>query len=125
MERYELEAWLGPALDDLTSEQVDRLMAESDRIDARYPDADHEIERQTALGAAVGYLLGDTTADDAARGLANARREQDLALATSRQIAAMLVDDKVLSERDAAPAVGIDRMTLRDYLGKPRKRRAE
>jgi len=36
----DLRPWLGPAWDELTKEQRERLAAESDRIYARYPDTD-------------------------------------------------------------------------------------
>jgi len=57
MQRYELEAWLGPALSDLTTEQVDRLLAEAQEIHARYPG--DEESQDAALSAAVQRLLGD------------------------------------------------------------------
>ena len=123
MQTHELMAWLGPAAAELTPEQIERLSTEADRIDARYPHPDYEEERQAALSAAVQYLLGETTPGDAGRALIRARRVEAEALAASQQIAAMAVHDKIMSETAAAEAVSIDRMTLRDYLGKPRKRR--
>lgn len=59
MMRWELEAWLGPALGDLTPEEVDRLLAEAQEIHARYPGVDQEDERDAALSAAVQRLLDD------------------------------------------------------------------
>lgn len=115
--RHELVAFLGPAAEALDADDVDRLMAECDRIDARYPHSDEEPERQAALGAAVAYLLSDTRPDDAGRQLNAARRAQADAMAASQQIAAMAVADG-MSEVRAAEATAIDRMTLRKALGK-------
>ena len=64
MERYELEAWLGPALADLTPEQIDRLHREAEAIAAYYPD-DQDLQ-EAALTAATQYLLGDLTPEQAA-----------------------------------------------------------
>lgn len=116
--RYELEAWLGPALSDLTGEQIERLMAESDRIGERYPDPDEQDLREAALSAAVQYLLGETTIDDAGRALTKARLEQDRAMAAAQQLAAMAVEDGLMSEYQAADRARIDRMTVRKALGK-------
>lgn len=116
MQRYELDAWLGDAADDLTSEQIDRLMAEADRIADRYPDPDDEADRQAALSAAVQYLLGDTRPTDAGHHLNAARRAQAEAMAASQQIATMAVADG-MTKSGAARAAAIDRMTLLKALG--------
>lgn len=117
MQRYEMDAWLGDAADDLTEDQIGRLMAEADRIDARYPDSDNEAERQAALTAAVQYLLGETRPTDAGQRLNTARGVQAEAMAASKQIAAMAVADG-MSAVQAATATAIDRMTLLKVLGK-------
>lgn len=113
----DLTVWLGPALDDLTPEQVERVTAEATRIHARYPHPDRQPERDAALSAAVQYLLGETTAEEAGRTLGEARARVLAPLAASRQIALMLVDDGI-SEADAARTTAIDRMTLRKDRGK-------
>lgn len=112
-----LRVWLSPALPELTAEQLDRLADEDERIDARYPDPDEADLREAALSAAVQYLLGETTVDDAGRRLGHARWEAAMAVAVSQQLAAMAVADGT-SEVKAAAAAGIDRMTLRKTLGK-------
>lgn len=114
----DLTAWLGPALDDLTPEQVERVRAEADRIAERYPHPDHQDEREAALSAAVQYLLGETKAIDVANALTAARMAEARASAAAQQVATMLVADKVASEVVAARDCGIDRMTLRKALGK-------
>lgn len=117
MERNELIAWLGPAVDQLTEEDLVHLHAESDTIDARYPDPDEEDERQAAFSAAVRYLLAEMRPDHAGRQLDAARAELRRAMAMAQQIAAMAVAEG-MSEVKAAEACGIDRMTLRKVLGK-------
>lgn len=117
MQRYELEAYLGDALADMTTEQVDRLHAEADRIDARYPDPDEQEERDAAMSAAVQYLLGETSIDDAARALITAQRARDAAMAAVQQIAVMAHADGMTQEV-AAQRAGIARKTLLRALGK-------
>lgn len=117
MERHELEAWLGPALDDLTSEQIDRLAAEANRLSERYDD-DHLNEWNAAMSAAVQYVLGETTVEDAGHRLTAARRTEAETYAASQQVAVMAVTDG-MSEEKAAQAAGISRMIVRRALGKP------
>lgn len=120
----DLRPWLGPAWDELTPEQRDRLAEESDHIAARYPDPDDADERETALSAAVQYLLGETTADELRERLTSARRQVALALAASKQYAKMTKVDigRGQSEETVAAAVGIERQTLREYMGLSRNR---
>lgn len=59
VERYELEAWLGPVLSDLTPEQVDSLLAEAQEIHDRYTDVDDWEMRDAELVTAMERLLGD------------------------------------------------------------------
>lgn len=113
----DLRPWLGDAWDELTADQLDRLCDESDRIAVRHPDTDDEHLRQAALSAAVQYVLGETTVTDAGAALRAARRALDDAMAASKQVAAMACADG-MDETKAAPAAGIDRMTLRRVLGK-------
>ena len=122
MELYELEAWLGPALPDLTSEQIERLLAEANRIQQRHPGPDEQHEFDAALSAAVQYLLGDTTIDQAGRALTLARLEQDRAMAAAKQIAAMATADGV-PDTQAADRACLDRQTLLRVLGKRPVRR--
>lgn len=93
MQRHELEAWLGPALEDLTPEQVDRLHQEAIAIYDCYPDSDDADDREAALSAAVQYLLGELTVEEAGRrwheAWAAARRAREQAI----QVAAMAEAD--------------------------------
>jgi len=113
----DLRPWLGPAWDELNTDQLDRLCAESDRITERHPDADDAHLRDAALSAAVQYVLGEVNVDDAGRDLAAAYRQLELARAASRQLAVMLYADTD-NEQGAARRTGINRMTLRGDLGK-------
>lgn len=115
-QRHELEAWLGPALEELTPEQVDRLHQWTKNIAAYYPGEGDEHLREAALSAAVQYLLGDITPEQAAAELAAARLVQARASAAAQQIAAMMVWDGAPKAR-AARQCGIDRMTLLTRLG--------
>lgn len=112
----DLMAWLGPAADELTPEQIERVAAEARRIDERYPDPDEQPERDAALSAAVQYLLGETTPEDARRTLDDARRREREAFVAAEQIAVMLVGDGS-KKATAARLVGIDRMSLLTALG--------
>lgn len=111
-----LMAWLGPAAEEMTDEQIERVADEAKRIDERYPDPDEQIERDAALSAVVQYMLGDTTSDDAHRALIDARRREREAYVTAEQIGVMLVADGT-PKAVAARSVGIDRMSLLKALG--------
>lgn len=111
-----LLAWLGPAADELTPEQIERVADEAHRIGDRYPHPDDHHRYEAALSATVQYLLGETTPEDANRALINARRRQDAAYAAAEQIAVMLTRDGT-AKAAAARAAGIDRMSLLKALG--------
>lgn len=116
MSNDDLMAWLGPAADELTPEQIDRVRSEAEAIGQRYPDPDEQPERDAALSAVVQYLLGETTPEDACRALIDARRREREAYVAAEQVAVMLVRNgrpKAAAARD----VGIDRMSLLKALG--------
>jgi hypothetical protein len=114
----DLMAWLGPAADELTPEQVERVRDEARAIAERYPDPDEQPERDAALSAVVQYLLGETTPEDAARELVDARLREQRAMAAATWVAVMLVrDNPVRYKAVAAERVGINRMTLLRALG--------
>lgn len=112
----DLMAWLGPAADDLTPEQIERVRTEADAIARRYPDPDEQPERDAALSAVVQYLLGETTPEDAARALATARQRERAAYVAAEQIAVMLVADGT-PKADSARRAGIDQTSLLKALG--------
>lgn len=117
MQRHELEAWLGPALPDMTEEQIERLMVESDRIGQRHPDPDEQDLRDAAMTATVQYLLGETSLDEAGANLTKARLRLERTMAAAKQVAAMASADGV-PDAEAARRARIDRMTLLKVLGK-------
>lgn len=109
-------AWLGPAADEMTPEQTERFAQAWHNIAERYPDPDDQSERDAALSAAVQYLLGETTPEDADRALMTARRRAREAYVAAEQIAVMLVADGT-PKATAARRAGIDRMSLLKALG--------
>lgn len=122
MQSSELEAWLG---DDhgLIAEQVTELLATAGDIEQRYPDADDNDERQAALTAAYRLMVEDAVAvsDDLAEQVTRSRIEESKALAGARQAALTLVRPGgrgLQSEQGFASYVGVDRMTVRGWLGK-------
>jgi hypothetical protein len=117
MQRYELEAWLGPALEDMTGEQVDTLHAVVEEIHERWPDRDEGPERDAASVAALQHMLGEVSLRERGELLGRAREAEREAVVSSRQAALMAVRDGV-SESQAAREAGLDRMTVRRMLGK-------
>ena len=118
---HELLAWLGPAADQLTAEQIQRLSREAEAISRRY-DPDLHEEREAALSAAVRYLLGDTTLDEVGAERRRTLNAESVARAAAIQVAAMYAEDHAISERQLAERSGIDRQTLRARLGKQSSR---
>lgn len=134
-QRHEIEAWLG---DDhgLTDDQVDELARISDEIYERYCAPDDDVddpemveadlaqasqdERDDALTTAYQLLLGEpNVTSKLASDLVRARQATNRALAGLRQAARMTVapagDD---TEAGFARLAGVDRMTVRKWLGK-------
>ena len=107
----ELEAWLGPALEDLSPEQVDRLHREAQNIAARYPDDDDADDREAALIAATQYLLGDLTLEEAGKRRRETRAAERHARVQAIQLAVMAEADGMPTAA-AARAAGIDRQVL-------------
>jgi len=59
-QRYEIEAWLGPALSETTPEQVDALLEAATDLAGRYPDPDDSDERDAGLVAAYERITTPT-----------------------------------------------------------------
>jgi hypothetical protein len=112
----DLMAWLGPAAEDLSAEQIGRIEREAARIAERYPDRDEQPERDAALSAVVQYLLGETTAEDVDRALMEARLAEARAFAAATWVGVMLVRDGS-KKATAARRAGIDRNSLLKALG--------
>src|SRR5690554_5937249 len=111
MERHELEAWLGPALDQLTPDAIDRLHREAEAIDERYPDPDDADDREAALTAAVQYMLGELTVEQAGRRRRETRAAERHARVQAIQVACMAEADGMPTAA-AARAAAVDRQVL-------------
>lgn len=117
MQRYELEAWLG---DDhtLTDDQIDDLLTQADEISERCGGDQDEVRE--ALTTA--YRLMVESSDDVITGLAQRRadaRAAELdALAGLQQAAITLINRGDATESGFARQAGVDRMTVRKWLGK-------
>lgn len=117
MQRYELDAWLGDSRADLTDEQYDRLLGEAREIADRYPGPDGEQWAAVALAAALAYITGDLSPQEAGTALLRARIAEREASVTAQEVARLTVLDGS-SEVAAARMTGLDRMTVRKALGK-------
>lgn len=110
-------AWLGPAADELTLAQRERLGSEAQTILDAHPDPDSQDDRDACLSAVVQYLLGETTIDDAGQERARTRDAARAASLVAQTIARLAVQDG-MSEVEAASRAHLDRMTVRKALGK-------
>jgi hypothetical protein len=118
MQQHELEAWLG---DDhgLNEEQIDDLLRHAEDIEERYPDPDDQEERDAALSTAYRLLrLEDEVIGELAQERRDARAAESRALAGIRQAAIMLIPNEDRTEAGFARQVGVDRMAIRNWLGK-------
>ena len=117
MQRYELDAWLG---DDhgLADDQVDELLTEADDINDRHGD-DQDAARE-ALTAAYRLMRedADNVIADLAQRRAAARAAELDALAGLQQVAITLIASGDATESGFARQAGVDRMTVRKWLGK-------
>lgn len=122
MQRHELIAWLGDN-HGLTGEQVTELLATATDIEARYPDEDDSDDRAIALTVAHRVMVErpDHVVSDVADKLWRARLAESEALVGLRQLAGMLVREGgrgVESEAGFARTASLNRMTVREWLGK-------
>ncbi|WP_162603923.1 hypothetical protein [Streptomyces sp. CS014] len=117
MQRYELEAWLG---DDhnLTDDQIDELLQQADEINDRC--GNDQDEAREALTAAYRLLSEgpDAVTADLAQRRAAARAAEADALAGLQQIAITRIGRGDATESGFARQAGVDRMTVRKWLGK-------
>ena len=116
IQRYEVEAWLGPALDNMTAEQVPAFARMVEAIGDRYPDADEAGMRELASSGALLVMLRDSTLEAIAA-------EWQLAKRTEREAMAMLTGAIIAAaEGDTAVGIakraGVARETVRKALGK-------
>ena len=113
MQRYELEAWLGPALAEMTPGQVDAMVRYADMIEDRYDD---DALRSFVASGALLIVLSESTLEQLGEALARARQEEREAMAmlTGALIASADTD----SESSLARRAGVTRATVREALGK-------
>lgn len=117
-QRHDIEAWLG---DDhgLTGEQVGKLQHTADDIAAHWPDEDERDEREAALTVAYRLMAGDDgVVEELGQVLADARTAELRALAGLQQAAVTLVPAGRDTEAGFGRRGGVDRMTVRKWLGK-------
>ena len=115
-----LDAWLGDARADLTDEQYTRLLDEAVALGERYQEPDDADDYEAALSATMQYILGETDLLAAGNELAHARAALRRATVQARTLARLAVADGV-SEVETAARLGVDRMTVREWLGKRRR----
>lgn len=114
-------AWLGPAADTITDDQLDALDRASATIDARWPDPDLADTRELALSAAAQVILGDDTLEAIAGAWQAARRaEADAQAALTGALIASSTGARsgTGSEGDLVARSGASRLTVRKALGR-------
>lgn len=120
MDTNELTAWLGPAADDLTDDQMDRLEDASRAIERRYPVpvdgelADVAQERDAALSAALQVILGEVTVEDAAE--AYCRAQLAAQSAHAGQTGAIIAAAQTTRKADLARRTGLSRVSINKAL---------
>ncbi|WP_432137668.1 hypothetical protein [Streptomyces sp. bgisy154] len=119
MQQYELEAWLG---DDhgLTEDQLTELLHTANEIDDQYPDEDDRDDRDAALTAAYRLMVEapDALTAELAAARTAARAAERKALVALRQVAVTRIANGDATESGFAQQAGVDRMTVRRWLGK-------
>lgn len=120
MQKHEILAWLGDNQGDLTDDQLDEFIDLANDIEARYPDPDDRDEAEAALIAAHRLLIEgpDAVIADLAQARTQAKAAEIAALAGLRQAAVQLIPAKERTEAGFGREAGIDRMTVRKWVGK-------
>ncbi len=117
-QRYEIEAWLGDN-HGITGEQIGQLIGVSDELADHYPDPDDADLREAALTAAYRTMVeGVFLVDELGGQLGDARLAEARALVGLRQAARSLIPHRLETEAGFARRAGVDRMTVRGWLGK-------
>lgn len=116
-QRHEIAAWLGPALADLSDEQVDQIADAFETIQARYEGKDADDDAEAARSGAAQVIIGDDDLETIAAAYLAARRlERERMAALTGAIAATAAQGE--SEVRIADMAGVTRMTVRKALGK-------
>jgi len=114
MKRYELEAWLGPAKDQMSTREVDDFAALVAKIEDRYGDA---IETTHAMSGALQVMLRDDTLEGLAGAWKRAREaeREAMAILTGAMIA---TDAAGTTQAEIATRAGVTRPTVAKALGR-------
>ena len=116
--RYDIDAWLGDAVHEMSDDALNRFTSAWDQINRAWPDDDDQSERDAALSAAIRYLLREADVWDIGQELMRARAKVLDATAAARMVATLASEDGV-SEVELAHDLGVDRArTIRRWLGK-------
>lgn len=100
-------------LDAVQQARLERAAHDAALLYPKEPDL-----QQAAVDAALEYLQGNADLTGAGAEWRRARTEEKRLRARVRQMAVMAAADEISSERQLAPAAGVDRMTLRRWSGK-------
>lgn len=106
-----------PRARQLNTAQRSRLQREACEAARLYPD--NPDLQQCAIDAAIDYLHDTADLDADGAEWHRIRQQEKQIRARVRQLAVMAVADKAVSERRAASVIGVDRMRLRRWSGKP------
>lgn len=123
MEQYEVEAWLGPAVEEMSDREIAAFAASVEKIDEALPvPADGEPEdvadeREAAMSAALQVQLGETTLEEVSQNLVIARAKVARAMAAVKG-AVIAAAAGGASETELAARTGLNRSTVRAALGK-------
>lgn len=108
----------------IPAERVARFEAVEAHLAQQYPHESidrHASERAAALRAAALYLIGELDADGAGDQLHEARAAAEEAVAAAKMVATLASEDGA-SELGLHKALGVDRLTVRKWLGKQDRR---
>ncbi len=120
MQQHEIRAWLGPAYDKMTEEQVADFTLLVQRIEDRYPSNwQHRDESEPGSAMMVGalqVLIGDSTLEGLGDEWAQAKAAERAAM--KRLWGGIMVADARLSEVEISRRANVSRVTVRKALGK-------
>lgn len=117
MGRDDMRALLGDAAEEVTEEQIDRMIDTCRWAEEYWPAGDSEDVRAAALAGVVQYLLGDITPEQAGHDLLAAREKVSWSLAAAQAVARVACEDG-MTEVEAGRLLNLDRMTVRKARGK-------
>ncbi|DAZ90377.1 hypothetical protein [Mycobacteroides abscessus] len=84
----------------------------------RYTEQSERPMRDASIMAAARYLAGELTLEEAGSALEKVRAKAEVAMAVTRIVTLLSLDDDSVSEYGAQRAARVDRMTIRKWQGK-------